>query len=308
MIAFVFPGQGAQYSGMGKDLCLNFSSARDAFDEASEAVKIDMKKLCFEGSEADLKLTENTQPAILTTSIAGLRALRAETGASAGLMAGHSLGEITALVASGAIRFADGVRLVKARGRFMQEAVEPGRGAMAALLGIGREAAAEAVKSVNSGIVEVANVNSEEQIVIAGEKEAVEKAAAAAKEKGARRAVMLDVSAPFHCSLMKPAAEKFRASLAGVAISDLKVPVVTNLEGIPNSSGARVPELLEKQIFSPVLWLDIMKYMKEAGVSRYVEIGPGKVLSGLLKRSDRDAEVLNIEDTSGISSYQKISG
>jgi [acyl-carrier-protein] S-malonyltransferase len=300
MKAFVFPGQGAQHPGMGRELCESFAQAKIAFEEASDAISVDLKKLCFDGSDADLKLTENTQPCILTVSIAALRALYAETGAVADVMAGHSLGEITALVASGAIGFADGVRLVRKRGRFMQEAVEPGRGAMAALVGMNRAGAEQVVKAVSTGIVEVANVNSEEQVAISGEKAAVEEAGKIAKEKGAKRVVMLEVSAPFHCSMMKPAAEKFAEALREVRLLEMRVPVVTNLEARANSDSARIPELLTRQIYSPVLWLDSVVCMKTSGVEKYVELGPGRVLSGLIRRIDKNAGLFNVEDSKSL--------
>ena len=300
MIAFVFPGQGAQYPGMGKDLAANFKQAAAAFEEASDAISIDLKKLCFDGSDSDLKLTENTQPAILTVSIAALRALQAHTGKSPAMVAGHSLGEITALVAAGSIEFADAARLVRKRGKFMQEAVAPGVGAMAAILGMQRKSLEEALRDV-PGVVEIANINSEEQMVIAGEAKAVEAGARAATGAGAKRAVMLEVSAPFHCSLMKPAAEKFAEALGGVKITGPKVPVVTNLEAKPNSDAGRIPELLTRQIFSPVLWLDSVNRMKADGITAYAEIGPGRVLSGLIRRIHREARLVNIEDSKGLS-------
>jgi len=295
--AFIFPGQGSQYPGMGKELAENFKLARETFDEADDALGSRLSRLCFEGPEAELKLTANTQPAILTVSVAALRVAVAETGLAADYLAGHSLGEYSALVAAGAIDFSDAVRTVRSRGTFMQEAVPVGVGAMAAILGVEPAILAGICDEAAQGeVVSPANYNSPGQIVIAGHAGAVNRAIEIAKARGFRKAMLLPVSAPFHCSLMAPAAERLAATLEAVAITPLKIPVVTNVEGEPNDDAGRVREILVKQVCAPVLWDGSVLKMTELGVSRFIEIGPGKVLSGLVKRSAKDAETRNVED------------
>ncbi|MFK5925273.1 MAG: ACP S-malonyltransferase [Desulfuromusa sp.] len=305
MDAFVFPGQGSQYSGMGKDLAKNFNVAKLAFEEANDALGFDIEMLCFAGSDNDLKLTANTQPAILTTSIAALRVLQEETDLSPAFTAGHSLGEYSALVASGAIDFAAAVQIVRQRGTFMQEAVPVGVGSMAAIMGIEGEALTQLCQDAAEGeVVAPANFNSPGQIVIAGHTTAVERAIVLAKERGAKRALLLPVSAPFHSSLMAPAAQRLRTVLESVTIAPLAYPVVSNVEALPYQEDAKVKSLLVKQVCAPVRWNESIQKMKELGVTRYVEIGPGRVLSSLIKRIDRAATLQNIGDLSSLGQLQ----
>ena len=301
MLGFVFPGQGSQYAGMGKELADNFSVAKDVFAEANDALGMDLAGLCFNGPEEDLKLTANTQPAILTTSIAALRVLSAETGLTPDYVAGHSLGEFSALVCAGGLNFADAVRIVRQRGTFMQEAVPVGTGAMAAVMGLSKEEIAEVCSAAAQGqVVSPANFNSPGQIVIAGASAAVQRAIELAKEKGAKRALPLPVSAPFHCALMMPAAERLDGVLQNINIGSLQVPVVTNVEAEPNQQAERVRELLVSQVSAPVRWDDSIEKMVALGVDRFIEIGPGKVLSGLVKRMAKGAQIQNIEDVSSL--------
>lgn len=296
--AFIFPGQGSQYPGMGKELAGNFRIARETFAEADDALGFGLSRLCFEGPEEDLRLTANTQPAILTASVAALRVLRTETTLAASYLAGHSLGEYSALVASGAMGFADALRTVRARGTFMQEAVPVGVGAMAAILGVESEVLADICREAAQGeVVAPANYNSPGQIVIAGHAGAVGRAIELAKSRGFRKAMLLPVSAPFHSALMVPAGERLAETLAGVTIAPLEIPVVTNVEAQPNQDKERVKELLVRQVSAPVFWEASVLRMVELGVERFVEIGPGKVLSGLVKRTAKNAELCNVEDT-----------
>jgi len=295
--AFIFPGQGSQYPGMGKDLADSFAIARETFAEADDALGCRLSRLCFEGPEDELKLTANTQPAILAVSVAALRVVRAETPLVADCVAGHSLGEYSALVAAGAMQFADAVRTVRARGTFMQEAVPVGTGAMAAILSVETDVLAEICKEAAAGeVVSPANFNSPGQIVIAGHAGAVNRAIEIAKARGYRKAMLLPVSAPFHCSLMAPAAERLAQVLAEIGIAPLDPAVVTNVEAEPNRDPARVRELLVRQVCAPVRWDESVQKMTELGVARFVEIGPGKVLSGLVKRITKEAATSNVED------------
>jgi len=295
-MALIFPGQGSQSVGMGKEFYENFKVAREIFEEANDALHFSIKKLCFEGPEDDLKLTENTQPAILTASIACLRVLQNEKGVVPELAAGHSLGEYSALVAAGALTFSDAVRIVRLRGRFMQEAVPVGEGTMAAVLGMEREAVERLCEEVSSGeILSPANFNCPGQITIAGHTGAVERAIERVKQDG-KKAVLLPVSAPFHSPLMKPAGERLAKELDQIAVGDLRIPVVTNVEAEINTSKERVKFLLVGQVSSPVRWEDSMRRMIRDEVECFMEIGPGKVLSGLMKRIDPNRETLNIED------------
>jgi len=295
-VAFLFPGQGSQYVGMGAKLYAASDAARRVYIAAQEVLGFDIAKLCHEGPTDRLNLTEHTQPAILTTSLAALRWAE-EKGLSASMLAGHSLGEYTALVAAGGLAFADAVALVRNRGRYMQEAVPAGSGAMAAILGLDRATVEEICKTASShGVVSAANINSPVQIVIGGERPAVEAAMAGAKEKGAKRIVPLAVSVPSHCALMKPAAERLSRDLDGVKLLPLKIPVVTNVDAVPITSGDLAKEALVRQLASPVLWVDTIQRMVQEGITTFVEIGPGTVLSGLVKRIAKEARTYHIED------------
>jgi [acyl-carrier-protein] S-malonyltransferase len=302
MNAFIFPGQGAQFPGMGKDLFANFSVARQVFEEANEVLEFDLAGLCFNGPEDDLKLTRNTQPAILTMSIAALRVVESETGLRPSFAAGHSLGEYSALVCSGAIDFSAAVKTVRLRGTFMQEAVPVGVGAMAAILSAEADALVEICAEAAQGeVVAPANYNSPGQIVIAGHTSAVNRAIEIAKGKGYRKAMLLPVSAPFHCALMQPAADRLKTVLDGLAYQKMLLPVVTNVEACANADCTRVQDLLVTQVCAPVLWEQSVNTMVKSGVTRFIEIGPGKVLSGLVKRISKDVQLANIEDCSSLA-------
>ncbi|WP_303722599.1 ACP S-malonyltransferase [Malonomonas rubra] len=304
MNAFLFPGQGSQYSGMGKDLAENFLVAKHVFQEANDSLGFDLAAMCFSGSEDELKLTANTQPAILTTSIAALRVLEQETDLQPAFAAGHSLGEYSALVSVGALSLADAVKTVRQRGTFMQEAVPVGFGAMAAIMGIDApELTLICEKAAEGEIVAPANFNSPGQIVIAGHATAVERAMTLAKEAGAKRALPLPVSAPFHSALMEPAAKRLAEVLEGVTIGEFKCPVVGNVEAAPYLGPERVKPLLVEQVCAAVRWDESVLKMQELGVTNYIEIGPGKVLSGLVKRIAKGTTVQNIAD---IDSLKKL--
>jgi [acyl-carrier-protein] S-malonyltransferase len=299
--AFIFPGQGSQYSGMGKELADTFAVARQLFEEADEALGFKLSELCFSGSDADLKLTANTQPAILTASVAVLKVIQQETGLKADYVAGHSLGEYSALVCSGALSFADAVKTVRARGTFMQEAVPVGTGTMAAMLGIDSDVLEEICREAAEGeVVSPANFNSPGQIVIAGAVTAVARAIEIAKSRGFRKAMLLPVSAPFHCAMMKPAADRLAAVLDTVPVHDMHIPVIANADAAANSDKDRVKPLLVTQVCSPVLWEQSVNAMSALGVTTFIELGPGKVLSGLVKRINKEAVLSNIEDAAGI--------
>jgi [acyl-carrier-protein] S-malonyltransferase len=282
--ALLFPGQGSQRVGMGAELARAYPAARRVFAEADEVLGFALSKLCWEGPEAELTLTRNTQPALLATSIAALRALEPSFQACAG----HSLGEWTALVAAGALELGDAIRLVRLRGGFMQEAVPAGVGAMAAILGLEPEVVEAVCQEARAGapdqVVSPANLNGAGQTVIAGHAAAVERAVALAKQRGAKRAVPLQVSAPFHCALMAPAAHRLQAALAEVTVRDPRVPVVANVDAKPVTSGARAKALLVEQVVRPVRWEESVKTLAAMGVERTLELGPGAVLSGLVKR------------------------
>lgn len=303
--AFIFPGQGSQYPGMGKELAETFPIARQTFEEADDALGIKLSATCFSGSEEELKLTATTQPAILTTSVAVLRVLKQETGLSAEFLAGHSLGEYSALVCSGALEFADAVRTVRARGTFMQEAVPVGSGTMAAMLSIEPEVLEDICHEAAQGeVVSPANFNSPGQIVIAGATGAVNRAIEIAKGRGFRKAMLLPVSAPFHCAMMKPAADRLSEVLSGIAVSDMALPVVANATAKANCDMNQVRPLLVTQVCAPVLWEQSVTEMVAQGVTRFVEIGPGKVLCGLVKRITKEVESCNVEDLSGLKALQ----
>ena len=302
--AFLFPGQGSQYVGMGKDLKDNFKAAADVFAEANEALHEDLSKLCFEGPEDDLKLTRNTQPAILTVSIAALRVLQAESDLTPAMAAGHSLGEYSALVAAGALRFADAVAIVRQRGTFMQEAVPVGVGGMAAVLGRETDVLEQICRESAEGqCVAPANYNCPGQIVISGHMEAVQRAAAKAEAAGAKKVVMLPVSAPFHSALMKPAAEKLGKALEPITVQELKIPVLSNVEAAFYPSRNEVKRLLTEQVDHPVRWIEEMETMIREGVDSCVEIGPGKVLNGLVRKISRATKMQSIENPESIKEF-----
>jgi [acyl-carrier-protein] S-malonyltransferase len=299
-IAFVFPGQGSQTVGMGKDLFEKFPEARQVFEAADEALSEKLSTMCFEGPEDLLKLTANTQPAILTVSAAA-HAVFSTRGPAPAFVAGHSLGEYSALVAAGAITLADAVRSVRARGTFMQEAVPAGVGAMSAVIGL-EPSKVKAICDEAAGgqVVAPANYNSPEQTVIAGNAEAVERAGLKLKEAGAKRVLPLPVSAPFHCALMEPVKAGLGGVLEKITVSTPKFPVVTNVEATPNSDAARVIPLLLEQVSAPVRWIECVETLRQQGVTRVIELGPGKVLCGLSRRITRDIETYNVEDSGSL--------
>ncbi len=284
--AFLFPGQGSQYAGMGKSLAESFPQAALVFQEADEALGFPLSRLCFEGPEEDLKLTENTQPALLAVSVAAHAVLQSQD-VSADFVAGHSLGEYSALVAAGSLDFADALRLVRKRGRYMQEAVPAGTGAMAALLKLPDGKLDQILAEAAQGeIVSAANLNSPDQVAIAGHAGAVARAIELAKAAGARRAVLLQVSAPFHCALMKPAQERLKADLDATEFRDLSVPLINNWQAREIRTAAQAREGLYQQVPNPVLWSASIRAMADSGVTRFIEVGAGKVLTGLLRNID----------------------
>ena len=307
--AFIFPGQGSQYVGMGKDLTENFNVARETFEEADEALGFSLSGLCFNGPEEALRLTSNTQPAILTTSIACLRVLSSETGIDPAVLAGHSLGEYSALTAAQAIAFPDAVRTVRLRGTFMQEAVPPGEGAMAAILGLEAPAVEElCVQAAQGEVVAPANFNSPWQIVISGHAQAVARAVELALERGANKAVMLAVSAPFHCSLMKPAAERLHDALRDIPVYDIGIPVISNADAEAYPSKEEIKNILVKQVDHPVRWEESMRELVRRGIKTVIEIGPGKVLTGLMRRITKDVKTINLgnaEDLKALSQHNR---
>jgi [acyl-carrier-protein] S-malonyltransferase len=287
---------------MGKALAAEFPEARAVFDRADAALGEKLSELCFEGPEDSLRLTANTQPAILVTSVAAHAVLASRLPSPPAFVAGHSLGEWSALAAIGAITLEDAVRAVRQRGTFMQEAVPAGQGAMAAILGLAPEQVKQACEeSAQGDVVAPANYNSPEQTVIAGSAAAVERASSRCKELGAKRTVPLPVSAPFHCALMRPVQPRLAAVLEGVKVAPLSVPVVTNVEARPNADASRVKALLVDQVVAPVRWIESVQAMRAAGVARFVEVGPGKVLSGLVRRIDREAQIANVEDPASLA-------
>jgi [acyl-carrier-protein] S-malonyltransferase len=299
-LAFLFPGQASQYSGMGCDLAEKFPESRQVFDEAEAALGFSMSELCFKGSDEALKQTENTQPAILTVSVAAYRALE-KRGVIPDFVAGHSLGEYSALVAAGGLDFAAAVKLVRSRGRYMQEAVPPGEGAMAAILGLAPAEVLEICrKAADHEVVSPANLNSPEQTVISGSAAAVKRAVEIASQNGAKRAVILPVSAPFHCALMAPAQKRLEPDLRAAKFSDLRFSLVTNVDAEAITTGDEAREALIRQVTSPVRWLDSMHELIESGVTIFVEVGPGKVLSGLMRQIDRSVRCYNVEDEASL--------
>ncbi len=300
-IAFVFAGQGAQAVGMGKELCENFECADRVFEEATKALGFDIKNMIFNGDAETLMITENTQPTIVTMSVAAYEVLK-ENGIKPDVVAGLSLGEYSAHIASGSISFSDGVKLVKKRGRFMQEEVAPGLGQMAAIIALSPEAVIEACKEASDiGVCEPANFNCPGQIVISGEKAAVEKCCEICKAKGAKRALPLAVSAPFHCSMLKGAGEKLEKELEGVNVSDMNIPVVTNVTADYVSGKDDIKDLLVKQVYSSVKWEESIVRMINDGVDTFVEVGPGKALSGFVKKISKDVLVYNVEDMASLN-------
>jgi [acyl-carrier-protein] S-malonyltransferase len=299
-LAFCFPGQGSQAVGMGRAFHEASSAARAVFEEASDALGFDVAKLCFEGPESELQLTANTQPAVLTVSVAGARLL-AERGLAPTVVGGHSLGEYTALVVAGALAFGDAVAVVRRRGEFMQEAVPVGTGAMAAILGVELPVVEEICREVAQGeILDVANINSPGQIVVAGHRAAIERALVLAPARGGKRSVLLPVSAPFHCRLMTPAAERLDAVLAGVRTADPRQPVVRNVDAGLTTRAADVRPFLVRQVTAPVRWTDCVARMAREGCRTFLEIGPGRVLTGLLRRIDGALRGIAVEDVAGL--------
>ena len=299
-IAFLFPGQGSQAPGMGLELAENYAAARKVFEEADTALGFSLSKLCFEGPAEELQLTANTQPAILAASVAAARVLE-EKGIQPDYVAGHSLGEYSALVAAGSLELADALRLVRKRGEYMQEAVPVGQGAMAALLGLDAGAVDEVCHEAAGGeVVSPANLNSPAQIVIAGHRAAVERAVELAKARGAKRAILLNVSAPFHCSLMQAAQDRLSVDLDEVAIGDPRVPLVNNADAAIVRTAETVRDGLKRQVTSPVRWTDSMLALCKEGVGQFVEVGPGKVLSGLIRQIDREARTGRAGDAASL--------
>jgi [acyl-carrier-protein] S-malonyltransferase len=300
-VAFLFPGQGSQYSGMGRELAESFPVARAVFEEADRTLGCSISDLCFHGPEEALKLTENTQPAILTVSVAACRLLE-EKGFRPDFVAGHSLGEYSALVAAGALSFHDAVLLVRRRGQYMQEAVPAGEGAMAAILGLRPAQVAEICRKVANGqVVAPANLNSPDQMVISGHAAAVKRAVEEASAEGAKRAVMLPVSAPFHSELMQPAQQRLEADLLQTRFAPLQVPLVTNADAGIITNGDEARRALVRQVVLPVRWEESMRELIEQGASTFVEVGPGRVLSGLLRQIERSVHCFNVEDKKSLA-------
>jgi [acyl-carrier-protein] S-malonyltransferase len=305
-VAFLFPGQGSQAKGMGKELAELYPVARQTFQEADDALGFSISQLCFEGPDEQLKLTENTQPAILTMSTAVMRVLR-EKGIVPQFAAGHSLGEYSAHVAAGTIAFADAVRTVRNRGRYMQEAVPAGQGGMAAILGMELEQLQQVCLDAAQGeVVSPANINSPDQIVISGHQKAVERAAELAKERGAKKAVMLVVSAPFHCALMQPAQDRLEKELEALRFSNPEIPVISNIDAAPKTTAEGSRQALVRQVTGAVQWAKSMQTLIGLGVKTFIEAGPGKVLTGLMRQIDRSQTCLNAENEASMQKVESL--
>jgi len=300
-VAYIFPGQGSQAVGMGKDLFDNYTAAREVFQAADDALSFSLSEMCFAGTDADLQLTANTQPAILTASIAAYRAMESEGFLKPAFVAGHSLGEYSALVAAGVLDFADAVRTVRKRGTYMQSAVPVGVGAMAAILGLDvATVEAGCAEAAEEQVCSPANMNSPSQVVIAGNADAVDRACEILKEKGAKRAIKLNVSAPFHCALMTPAQERLEADLKELKYSSFFFPIVHNVDAAANDDAGKVCDKLTSQVSSPVRWMQSVEMMAANGVEKFIEIGPGKVLTGLVRQIRKDAAYANVENTESL--------
>jgi [acyl-carrier-protein] S-malonyltransferase len=308
-VAFMFPGQASQYPGMGKELAEKYPAARAVFDEADKALGFSISKMCFEGTEDELKLTANTQPAILTASVAAFRVLE-EKGIAPDYVAGHSLGEYSALVAVGSLKFVDAVKLVRKRGQYMQEAVAAGQGAMAAIMGLSPAVVQDACKRAAEGeVCSAANLNSPEQTVISGNASAVKRAVEIASQSGAKRAVILPVSAPFHSALMMPAQEKLEKDLQTTAFAALQLPLVTNVDADTIRTGDEARSALIRQVSMTVRWEESMRMLLDEGVNTFVEVGPGRVLTGLMRQIERSVASLNVEDEKSLAgTLEKITG
>ena len=302
-IAYIFPGQGSQAVGMGKDLFDNYAAAREVFEAADDALGFSISDMCFSGDEAHLQLTANTQPAILTVSVAAYRAARAEGLPAPHVVAGHSLGEYSALVAAGVLDLSDALQTVRKRGTYMQDAVPVGVGAMAAILGLDASSVeAGCAEAAQGQVCTSANINSPSQVVIAGNAEAVDRACEILKEKGAKRAIKLNVSAPFHCALMMPAQAQLAGDLDRLEYGEFGFPIVHNVDAAENGDVSLVKAKLTEQVSSPVRWLQTIENMNVGGVERFIEIGPGKVLTGLVRQINRDAVYSNIENSESLRS------
>jgi [acyl-carrier-protein] S-malonyltransferase len=300
-LAYIFPGQGSQYPGMGRNLVENFAVARRIFEEADDALHFSISRLCFAGSVEELQLTENTQPAILAVSVAVLRTIESEGFPKPEYVAGHSLGEYSALIAAKSLSLGEAIQTVRKRGRYMQEAVPPGVGAMAAVMGLEVKAIEAACAEAQQGqVCAPANINSPNQVVIAGNTEAVERAVELLKNAGAKRVVKLNVSAPFHCALMLPAQERLAFDLESVSFQDLSIPLVTNVDAVANKAAEAARDAVIRQVSAPVRWLESMQLLIQQGVENFVEVGPGKVLSGLMRQISRDVKCFNVEDAASL--------
>jgi [acyl-carrier-protein] S-malonyltransferase len=308
-VAFVFPGQASQYPGMGKELAEKFPVAKAVFDEADKALGFSISKMCFEGTEDELKLTANTQPAILTVSVAINRILE-EKGLRPDFVAGHSLGEYSALVAAGSLKFSDAVQIVRKRGTYMQEAVPAGEGAMAAILGISPAIVIDVCKkAAENEVCSPANLNSPDQTVISGNAGAVKRAVELASQAGAKRAVILAVSAPFHCSLMMPAQTKLEKDLKKIDFQAPRVPLISNVDADTIETGDEARDALVRQVSMPVRWEESIRLLIDEGVNTFVEVGPGRVLTGLLRQIERSVATLNVEDEKSLAAtVEKIAG